>query len=107
MIFPKSEKLSGTPKPTVVSVIMLYQTASRNLISSEYISANAPNKTKMRMETTKINILLYNAENLFIVNEFLYKFTKITVMIDDLRKIYYNVFQHQKYVLTIAKWKRK
>jgi hypothetical protein len=76
MIFPKSEKLSGTPKPTVVSVIMLYQTASRNLISSEYISANAPNKTKMSMETTKIKILLYNAENLFIVNEFLYKFTK-------------------------------
>ena len=51
------------------------------------------------METTKIKILLYNAENLFIVNEFLYKFTKITVMIDDLRKIYYNVFQHQKYEL--------
>ena len=24
MIFPKSEKLSGTPKPTVVSVIILY-----------------------------------------------------------------------------------
>ena len=107
MIFPKSEKLSGTSKPTVVSVIMLYQTASRNLISSEYISANAPNKTKMRMETTKINILLYNAENLFIVNEFLYKFTKITVMIDDLRKIYYNVFQHQKYELKIAKWRKK
>ena len=86
MIFPKSEKLSGTPKPTVVSVIMLYQMASSNLIFSEYMSANAPNKTKMSMETTKIKILLYNAENLFIVNEFLYKFTKITVMIDDLRK---------------------
>ena len=60
----------------------------------------------MRMETTKIKILLYNAENLFIVNEFLYKFTKITVMIDDLRKIYYNVFQHQKYELKIAKWRK-
>lgn len=59
------------------------------------------------METTKIKILLYNAENLFIVNEFLYKFTKITVMIEDLRKIYYNVFQHQKYELKIAKWRKK
>ena len=59
------------------------------------------------METTKIKILLYNAENLFIVNEFLYKFTKIKVMIDDLRKIYYNVFQHQKYELKIAKMENK
>ena len=59
------------------------------------------------METTKIKILLYNAENLLIVNEFLYKFTKITVMIDDLRKIYYNVFQHQKYEQKIAEWRIK